>query len=120
MDYKPRSKSTDVTDDGYQDRIAPSKSDGVSGPGGPAPIHRLPPEVLRMVLVPVVLAKFWPYFGACLMLSSVCRRWRELLNEEKGLWNDILITCHKKVSLKSCSTIVTCSDCCIEIRRDLP
>jgi hypothetical protein len=74
--------------DTYEHQASSAQHESFSSPSEIAPIHRLPPEILSPIFLDIVGTAIW--FPRT-TLSGVCRRWREIVNGMKCLWNEVLI-----------------------------
>ncbi|PVF94348.1 hypothetical protein CPB86DRAFT_47632 [Serendipita vermifera] len=91
MGHRIRNRSNSVVVDTSALQVECLPQSVASGPMDLAFIHRLPPEILTAVLLLVAKDQMPPYWYRSTVLGSVCRRWREVLNNAKSLWNNILI-----------------------------
>lgn len=88
MRYNLRNRSNDAAVKTSQEQTSHSQH-AVVPSVKPALIHRLPPEIMKMILLPIIDQR--NRWMSSITLSSVCRRWRIVLNDTKSLWNDIYI-----------------------------
>ncbi|PVF94353.1 hypothetical protein CPB86DRAFT_47653 [Serendipita vermifera] len=89
MKYNLRTRSNGIVVKSSQRQPGHSQHAAMGASVKHAPIHRLPAEIIRMILLHVLVHK-WDWEPP-VMLGGVCRRWREILNNTKNAWNDITI-----------------------------
>ncbi|PVF94357.1 hypothetical protein CPB86DRAFT_828651 [Serendipita vermifera] len=87
-EHKSKARSQKIVGDMHEHEANRVQHDPCSSSRELVPIHRLPPEILSPIFMDILGTAIW-----CprTQLSGVCRRWRDVVNGMKCLWNEILI-----------------------------
>jgi hypothetical protein len=88
MERKLRSSGNDMNVNAPLGHASRARDNPVILPTQHTLIHRLPPEIMIMVFCGVAKPLQWK---SLTQLSSVCRRWRDIVNGTKYLWHEITI-----------------------------